>query len=152
MMVEDPSKPRNEMLVQAFREFGAQAHGKVPLVCEGSGRTHQLLKIGLDKTDILIAHAVDVDLTNVVQGRVRLVAIAGTELKEQGIADCGKRQLQDLGVDLNPQCHTTGAGVCQSKTCWLKLHWAVLKCSVKNLSLDIRKRECSKVRGTIKGH
>ncbi len=152
MLVEDPSKPHDEMLVQAFNEFGAQADGKVPLVCEGLGYAHQLLKIGLDQTDNLIALAVNVDLTNVVQGRVRLVAIAGTELKEQGIADCGKRQSQDLGVNLNPQRRTTGAGVRQSKTCWLKRHWAVLKCSVKNLSLDIGRKECSKVHGTIKGH
>jgi hypothetical protein len=89
MLVEDPLKPRDETLVQAFHEFVTQADGKVSLVCEGLGCALQLLKIGLDQTDNLIALAVNVDLTNLVQGHVRLVAIAGTKLKEQGIADCG---------------------------------------------------------------
>jgi hypothetical protein len=48
MLVEDLSKPRDETLVQAFHEIGAQANGKVLLVREGWGRAHQLLKIGLD--------------------------------------------------------------------------------------------------------
>jgi hypothetical protein len=84
-----PLKPRDEILVQAFHELGAQADRKVLLVCEGSGRAHQLLKIRLDQTSNLIALVVNVDLTNVVQGRMRLIAIPWAQLQEESVANGG---------------------------------------------------------------
>ncbi len=107
-----PLEPRDERLFQAFHELSAQADRKVLLVHEGSGRANQLLEIRLDQTSNLIALAVDVDLTNVVEGHVRLIAIPETELEEQGSADCGKHQAQNLGVNLGPQRLTSSAGVC----------------------------------------
>jgi hypothetical protein len=87
---------RDETLVQAFHELGAQADWEVSLVHEGSGRAHQLLEIGLDQASNLIALAVNTYRTNVVQGHMWLIAISGPELKEQGIADRGESQAQIL--------------------------------------------------------
>ncbi len=152
MMREEPTKARDETVVKAFHKLGTHTDGEVLLVCEWPCRAHQLPKIRLDRTDNLIALAVDVDLMNVVQGRMQLVAVARTELEVQGVAYCAKGQPQNLGLDLHSQCRTIGAGVRQSKTCWLKLHWAILKCSIEDLSLDIGRRECTKIRGTMEGH
>ncbi len=147
-----PMEPRDETLVQAFYELGAQADREVSLVREGLGRAHQLLEIGLDQASNLIALAVDMYLTNVVQGCVWLIAISGTELKEQGIADRGKSQAQNLGVDLSPQSLTSSAGMRQAKACRLKLHGAILEHCVKNLSLDFGRGESAQVCGAVKGH
>ncbi len=145
-------EPRDETLVQAFHELGAQADWEVSLVRERSGGAHQLLEIGLDRASNLIALAVNMYLTNVVQGCVWLITIPRTELKEQGIADHGKSQAQNLGVSLGLQGLTSSAGVHQAKACRLKLHGAILERRVKNLCLDFGRGESAQVRGTVIGH
>jgi hypothetical protein len=137
-------EPHDEMLVQAFHELGAQADREVSLVCEGLGHAHQLLEIVLDQASNLIALGVDMYLTNVIQGRVWLIAISGTELKEQGIAHRGESQAINLGVDLGLLSLTSSAGVHQAKARGLKLHRAILERRVENLSLDFwQGRECA---------
>ncbi len=146
------TEPRDETLVQDFHELGAQADWEVSLVREGLGRAHQLLEIGLDQANNLIALAVNMYLTNVIRGRVWLIAISGTELKEQGIADRGKSQAQNLGVDLGPQSLISSAGMRQAKARGMKLHGAILERRVENLSLDFGRGESAQVWGTVKGH
>jgi hypothetical protein len=56
------------------------------LVRKGPSRTHQLLEAGLDGTDNLVQVFVHVHLVNVVERRMRLGAVAWTELEKQDVA------------------------------------------------------------------
>ncbi len=86
MLQEQAAESREKMAVHPLNKFGAYADRKVTLVCEGPSCTHQLLEVGLDGTDNLVPVFVLVHLAYVVERRMRLGAVAWTELKKQDVA------------------------------------------------------------------
>jgi hypothetical protein len=86
------AEPRDETRVQPILKLLADADRELSLAGERAQRIHHLLEICLDAADDLVTIAIVVNLANMVQRRVGLVAVAGAQLKEQCVADRGMRR------------------------------------------------------------
>ena len=69
-------------------------------------------------------------LTNVVQGRMRLVAVARAKLDEESVTNGLGSKMQDFNLDFCVKSKGVRLGTCYVEAGWLKFHGSVLECEV----------------------
>jgi hypothetical protein len=101
----------------------------------------------LDGTDNRIAVTIRMHLVNVVQGRMRLVAVARAKLDEESATNGLVSKTQDFTLDFCAKSKGVRSGACNAEAGWLKFHRSILKCEVEDLCADLLFSESTKVEG-----
>ena len=99
----------------------------------------------MDGTDNRIAAAIRMHLTNVVQGRMRLVAVARAKIDEESVTNGLVSKTQYFTLDFRAKSKGVRADVCNAEACWLKFHRSILKGEVEDFCSDLLFSESTKV-------
>ena len=84
-------------------------------------------------------------LANVVQGRMRLVAVARAKLNEESITNGLVSKTQDFTLDFCAKSKGVRLGACNTKAGGLKFHGSILKGEVEDFCSDLLFGESMKV-------
>ena len=84
-------------------------------------------------------------LTNVVQGRMRLVAVARAKIDEESVTNGLVSKTQYFTLDFRAKSKGVRADICNAEACWLKFHRSILKGEVEDFCSDLLFSESTKV-------
>ena len=131
--------------VKAIDKTSTHADGILPLARKWARSVHQLLVVGLNRAGDDITVLVRVHLADVIQGSVRLVAVAGAKLGEHHLTDGCDGEAKNFLLDFVSDGKRVSSRAGGTKTRGLKLDWPVLEGVIEDIGLDLLRGKGSEV-------